>query len=206
MPLSRSAAFLALCILVFTVCPRTEVEGARRTNAAPPAGSSDTSIPQAPPSSCPVTHPPERPFVPPAPYQGKPGKGVFWFGSEKLWTWLLADGVWQGLHTESGYGNKLFFYSVNFDWNKDRTRRVVITGKRRDAGAPPFVTEGRCCSGGGVPPNYWFIVAGVDIPAPGCWEITADNRGENLSFVVWVAPLRALGGESPRSGFASCTI
>ncbi len=187
MPLSQSAAFFALCILL-TVSPRTEVEGARRTNAASPTESSDSSIPQAPPSSCPVTQPPEPPFVPPTPYQTEPGKGSFWFGSEKLWALLSADGVWHGLHTESGYGNKLFLYSVNFDWNKDQKRRVGITGRRRDAGAPPFVAEGRCCSGGGVPPNYWFIVVGVDIPASGCWEITADDRGEKVSFVVWVAP------------------
>jgi hypothetical protein len=32
------------------------------------------------------------------------------------------------------------------------------------------------------------MIAGVDIPSPGCWEITGDDGGENVKFVVWVAP------------------
>ena len=32
------------------------------------------------------------------------------------------------------------------------------------------------------------MIAGVDIPSPGGSEITGDDGGENVKFVVWVAP------------------
>lgn len=36
-----------------------------------------------------------------------------------------------------------------------------------------------------------FVVTGVDIPSPGCWEIAAHYLGpeiQTLSYTVWVEP------------------
>src|SRR6266478_2638906 len=101
MPLSRSTrVFITFCVLTFSICFRTEVKAKHRTFAAWPSVSSESQVPQNPPPSCPVTQAPADPLVPPPPFSAKPGKGSFWFGSEKLWTVLDADGVWRGLHTE----------------------------------------------------------------------------------------------------------
>jgi hypothetical protein len=32
------------------------------------------------------------------------------------------------------------------------------------------------------------MLVGVDIPTLGCWEITGQYNGTELSFVVWIAP------------------
>ena len=48
--------------------------------------------------TCPVTKPATQPFVPPAPYDAKPGPGSFWFGTDSLWTALPKDGLWIGGH------------------------------------------------------------------------------------------------------------
>jgi len=38
-------------------------------------------------------------------------------------------------------------------------------------------------------PDYGqFMMTGIELPALGCWEITAEYRDATLSFVVWVAP------------------
>ena len=56
----------------------------------------------------------------------------FWFGTEKLWTILPANGTWQ-------------------DWKS-------------------------------------FMVAGLDIPTLGCWEITGKYGTDKLTYVIWVSP------------------
>jgi hypothetical protein len=34
------------------------------------------------------------------------------------------------------------------------------------------------------------MVTGVYVPTPGCWEITGEYNGQQLSFVVWVKPVK----------------
>jgi hypothetical protein len=31
------------------------------------------------------------------------------------------------------------------------------------------------------------MVTGMELPTAGCWEITAEYRGAELSYIVWVA-------------------
>ena len=50
------------------------------------------------PNSCPVTKPYQTSlFVPPSPYESNVGPGTFWFGTDRLWTNLPANGTWRGL-------------------------------------------------------------------------------------------------------------
>jgi hypothetical protein len=188
MPLARCAGFISLCISVVTFCPRTYVQAAPRTVAGGTPLSFQSTIPRDPPRSCPVTRTASHSFVPPAPFPAKPGKDQFWFGSERLWTILSTDGMWHGLHTESAYGNKLFWYSLGLSRKEEGKRRVTVTGRRRDAGSPAFVTYADCCSSSSSGPHIYFMIAGVNIPSPGCWEITGDDQKGSVSFVVWVAP------------------
>src|SRR4029077_5646884 len=98
MRLLRSAALITLSMLAGSLSTPT-------TMAAP------GSVADDPPISCEVTTPPDIPFVPPPPYPADPGSGQFWFGTRKLWTNLKADGKWHGLHQESGYREKLAWYT-----------------------------------------------------------------------------------------------
>ena len=65
----------------------------------------------------------------PAPFSDKPGKDSFWFGNERLWTRLDAEGIWLGPHTESGYGDKLFWYNLGLSRKEEGKRRVMVTGR-----------------------------------------------------------------------------
>ncbi len=71
------------------------------------------------PASCPITKPPEHPFIPPAPYSAKLNPRSFWFGTEKLWTSLDTDGTWNGLPhytaDDPTFRQKLFFWRAGFD-------------------------------------------------------------------------------------------
>jgi hypothetical protein len=68
-------------------------------------------------ASCPVTRPPQPPFVPPTPYPATPPAlyGGFWYGSNELWTLLHADGTWVMPRDEHGLSDKSFWWRAGFD-------------------------------------------------------------------------------------------
>jgi hypothetical protein len=100
---------------------------------------------------------------------------------------LGADGAWRGLpQSGAGYGQKTFWWRSGYDYRADPNPALTITGRRLDGPAPtlstPRATHGIRDDIGA------FMLAGVEIPTLGCWEITGRLDGRDLSFVVWVAP------------------
>lgn len=151
------------------------------------AQQSPTAMLSRVPERCPVTRPPALSFVPPRPYPVKPGTGWFWFGTKKLWTMLLADGVWGGLpHTESGYTQKMPWLSEGYDWRLEPYPVITVIGRRLDGTAPPLTVT----AANNVHTETLESVMGVrlNIPSLGCWEIKGHYRNGDLTFVVWVAP------------------
>ena len=126
------------------------------------------------PKSCPITKPPSQPFVPPSPYPGDPGEDRFWFGTEKLWTHLFVDGTWRGLRTNSGYGDKVFWWRQGYSWRTENPPKLTVTARRLDSPATPLVTDEHANAGWTSDRDHPFIVTGIDIPTVGCWQITGD--------------------------------
>jgi hypothetical protein len=81
---------------------------------------------------------------------------------------------------------KLFWMSVDYDPRREGNPDLKVTGRRLDGEAPPLLANEATNAGGETPPAY--MVVGVYVPTPGCWEITGDYRSQKLSFVVWVTP------------------
>jgi len=134
---------------------------------------------------CPVTAPPDPPFVAPAPHTPIPSPREFWFGNEDLWTVLPTNGLWHALpHNERGYRQKIFFWSKEYNWSRTEPPDLRITGKRLDGDAPLFVREKgtNAISVDGTP----AMIMGIDVPTTGCWEITSRYRGHELTFIVAV--------------------
>lgn len=139
---------------------------------------------------CPVTRPSDPPFVPPQPYSPSTGVNEFLYGSPALWTI-----VYPGWHVHSG--GKLPFFSQGFVANKRERPRLTVVARRLD-GLGPLLWSALTGSGftGGKVLEEMFMVTGIDIPSPGCWEIGAhyvDTSGDvhtvhTLSYKVWVEP------------------
>src|SRR4029077_2189138 len=90
-------------------------------------------------AQCLTTLPPNPPFVPPITYPpGGLGAGMFWYGTDALWTALRVDGTWKESPESKGkgYPEKLFFWRQGFDWHKETEPKLIITGKRLDGDAP----------------------------------------------------------------------
>ncbi len=66
-------------------------------------------------------------------------------------------------------------------WIRPAGTKLVVTGRRLDAAAPPL----RATSDRGYPTG--FTVTGLYFPTEGCWEITAKAGSKELRFVTEVA-------------------
>lgn len=164
------------------------------TAAAPVAtpGGTLEVVAASPPPSCRVTRRPGPPFTPPPPYPPTPPAlygDRFWYGTDSLWTWLPADGVWRGWHRDGAYAyaDKSIWWWHGYDGRTEQRPELTVSGRRLDAPAPIFENHGGATNGfrGDV---GWFMLTGVDVPAPGCWEITGRYAGTKVRFVVWVSP------------------
>ena len=139
--------------------------------------------------ACPVTKPPAQPFIPAPPHWTDHGPDQFWYGTDSLWTLLGVPGTWNirgnVLESKDGYSTKLTYWRRGFDWRRDKPELTVFA-KRIDHEAPVVAAD---------PTNAVFVatdkpamMTGIDIPSIGCWRITAQYRGDELSFVVSVQP------------------
>ncbi len=112
-------------------------------------------------------------------------------------TWYGNDLLWAGLAPP--YKGKWFASSVKVLWWRSVSGKLTIKGRRLDSAAPPvtaFIPDGYGQTG--------YQATGIDIPTPGCWEITGKVANQELRFVVAVASegclpenLRTQGSPSP---------
>ena len=148
---------------------------------------------QQKPETCPVTRPYQDGslFVPPSPYPQNPGKGNFWYGSDKLWTALPVDGTWRGLPhytpDDPTFRQKLAFYRQGYTaQDQPQPPRLSIMGRRLDAATSKLGLD----SPNTVwhdDPDHSFIMTAVNFWALGCWEIKATYKDDEIKFVVRVA-------------------
>lgn len=150
----------------------------------------ESPIDSGPPATCPVTRPPNPPFVPPPPYPAATGPGAFWFGTPKLWVVLPTSGEWRGLRgynpTDLSYRQKLMWWRQGYDWRAEPRPPLVVTGRQLDASEPPLKISGPS-NGYNEQMKSSFMIVAADFPTLGCWEITGDYKGDKLSYVIWVA-------------------
>ena len=136
---------------------------------------------------CPLTIPSQPSFVPPEPYPPEAPaiyKSV-WYGTYRLWTMLDPDGgIWTGLpKTDGVFGEKTLWWSDNYSVASEP---LTVTGRQLD-GSASFESEAGGSGTGGFRDGLGsFMLVGVEIPAAGCWELTAQYRDADLSYVVAV--------------------
>lgn len=138
---------------------------------------------------CITTLSPSGPFITPAPYDAVClPNGMFWYGTEDLWT-SLGSGVWHFTNnsdTSGGYFTKLVFWTKEFDWRKEPAPDLIVTAKRTDGDSPSVaVAHAHAVF---VPGNTPAMMTGIRIPTAGCWEVISHYRSKALTFTVSVEP------------------
>jgi len=154
-----------------------------------------SQIPGDVPGTCPVTKASDQPFIPPWPHPQTPYPGGSWFGTDRLWMALPANGIWRAVRfsaTDPGLGSKtdwwveakVSWWRQGYDWRVDGEPKLKVTGRRLDSPAPPLITD-ETNAVGRAPKAYMMV--DISFPTLGCWEITGHYEGDDLTFVVWVA-------------------
>jgi hypothetical protein len=187
----KSRIFPLTVVSLFTLISFVALQTLRSTQAAFASTSQNPvqdRVGEEVPESCPVTKPPDPPFIPPPPYPTN--TTGFWFGTEKLWTHLPDKGAWNGLPhyspSDPTFRQKIFFWRDGYNWRIESPPHLIVTGRRLDATAPPLVFGG--ANAGWGDKEHAFIVTGVNFPTRGCWQVTGDYDGDKLTFVVWLGP------------------
>lgn len=133
--------------------------------------------------TCPVTRASDQSFVPPTPYPEKAFQGSFWFGTDELWTNLRENGIWRV--RQKGFRQRVFWWRQGL---RGHSNKLLVTGKRLDAPAPPLFADAHP-GDGATAPGQPFLETDVTLPTLGCWEITGHYEGHELCFIVWVTTL-----------------
>ena len=137
-------------------------------------------------TGCAVTRP-DPAFVAPSPYPATapPLYESEWFGSEALWTMLDPEGeVWRFPQGPDHLSEKTFWWSLGWPGSVDQPQpAITVVGTRLDA-------AGTFTSGPGTNAQRddfgEAMLVGVEIPSPGCWQISTSYGDAVLSYVVWI--------------------
>ena len=195
MPKFKPFIFISLLCLFAASCATNEksLEDYRMPTDVPAPASlteiAETSTASSiPPADCPVTTTGILSFEAPAPFSPKaPWPGIFWFGSEGLWTALHENGVWSALpNTSDGYTQKIMWWSSAYSLKDEPQPDLVVSGRRLDADAPVLRFYG--ATNAMADDIGEAMLTGVEFPTLGCWEVTSQYKGAELTFVVWIAP------------------
>lgn len=163
------------------------VPGANSPSDGPPdepttsADSTTAAVDEAgnePKFDCPVTIPSQPNLLRaqdpwPAEY---PHDGMVWYGTDDLWTALALDG-------DHGVRRSVW-WSANFPGGTvEEKPKVSVAWTRLDATEETVVDNGGKATNAFTPEEGWFMIAGIDPPEPGCWDVTAAYKGATLSYV-----------------------
>ena len=180
--MNQKIALILIAIILtgcnpFAITQRTTVPA-----DIPPAGPTPIEVLE----ECPVTSPPQPAFVPQT--GAVPWEGLFFYGSDSLWTSLPSSGVWEALpQSEKGFNQKIFWWSRDFDMSSEAGPSLKVTALLLDDKnpAPLMVLSSPATTGNQVDAGS-FMLAGLDFPTEGCWQITGEYKNETLSFNVLV--------------------
>jgi hypothetical protein len=118
-------------------------------------------------AACPFTSPTDSPPTDTDVFGG--GPGAEWYCSPDRALCAVKNGPWPAGGWKVG-------------WRKPAGAKLVVTGRRLDADAPPLRAD--------VPDGYHgtFQASGLLFPTAGCWEVSAQAAGSTVHFVVTVEP------------------
>ena len=115
--------------------------------------------------------------------------GPDWYGNGALWTVLFRNGVVEFRPRGPGFILPDGSLMMKFPWWRRAEGKLLITGRRVDASAPPLRAEVGQSGDVHMVPTY------IIFPTAGCWEVTGKVGETRLVFVTRVVKI----GKGPES-------
>lgn len=109
------------------------------------------------------------------------GDASSWYGSEFLAALLPPEGKLRLAGPDARIDFKLFLWSPGFEPGMERHLSIVIESVTDEEAKAVVdkISHAKPIDGG-----FWAMLAGIEFPGPGCWQITAKYREQSLAFVV----------------------
>jgi hypothetical protein len=133
---------------------------------------------------------------------------LFMFGGDVLSVQLLVEGWRHGMGPELNYRNKLWWFSKGYKGLTDPVSFLTVTGRRLDAEDDPAyvksvseVVESVESAMDGT--GNSSMLALIEFPNAGCWEITGEYGGQVLVFVVLVGEHEHIEASDTQAASAS---
>lgn len=131
--------------------------------SAPGTGDCAVTIPE------PLHVPPTHPETPPAP-------DAVWFGTHELWTVLDADGSYRA--------RKSVWWSARFPGGAvEEMPELRVVWNRLDVPGQRIESQGRATNAHSGDSGD-FMIARIQPPTTGCWEVSATYKNATLIYVV----------------------
>jgi hypothetical protein len=118
------------------------------------------------------------------PYSGRYPDGIDPSYTWETINWYSADGLWA--QPDFFLGGGWYTGGMVVYWNQEFDGELNVSGKRLDGASQRSVTVLSQTFGNGVD-----VTMNLDIPEPGCWQITGTAGAHTLQFAVNVLPQRA---------------
>jgi hypothetical protein len=107
-----------------------------------------------------------------------------WVGSPKLAAQVPKNGHWIGMGADHSYGDKWWWWREGYSAHADQRPELVIEATRLDAPAAPVLNSKATNAILGSGLN--LMLAGMEFPTAGCWEVLATYHDQQLRFVFQV--------------------
>jgi hypothetical protein len=133
-------------------------------------------------STCPRTFGSPHVFSQPWP------KSESWFGSEALAVRLPIDGYWLVHDDGQPVGDKVFWWSSGFEPGDEINLQVRI---ERIGIGENNATVSRSTNAYAESLGGWAMLTVIDPGSSGCWRVSAEYKGQSLSFIVETADRRS---------------
>lgn len=125
--------------------------------------------------NCPVTLGSDKAFAEPWP------QASTWYGSESLATILPQGGIWSTTKPGARISVKVFWWSVGFEAGMESSLTVKVESLD---GSPTKAQIDRPTNAFAESLGATTMLTGIDFPDPGCWRISAEYSGQELTFIV----------------------
>jgi hypothetical protein len=186
----RSLHILLFVALLATACGAGAVATGQPLPSQPTPSQPTSTEAVDSDGACPLTIPPQPGLIPPEPYPPEAPAlyQAVWYGTSRLWTMLDPEGeVWAGLPVDDGVlGQKWIWWSDASSGAAESMPPITVTGRQLDGSASLEAKAGGPGSNGFREDIGSFMMVGIEIPAAGCWELTARYGAAELSYVVMV--------------------
>lgn len=121
----------------------------------------------------------EAPEGPPSVYD------EVWYGTPQLWTMINPQGEVNSKRWLDG--DTTFWWSENY--SPEDPGEITVTAQHLDGTAPTVQVSEQAGSGFNpfmlMSTDESVTMIGIELPEPGCWELTAEYKGSTLSYVIW---------------------